>query len=107
MDIEGLIDILSRLADGEDVSVETEVTIKAKLSVNAQGRPSGPIHATIFFESDEGDEILFSAPIEKNRRVQTGPTSFKMEDLPLMVIDLETIPGVKQKEDWTITGHAY
>jgi hypothetical protein len=107
MSIEELVEILSRLADGENVSIETEVTIKAQISVRADHGPSGPVQATIFFKSDDGDEILFSAPIEKTRHIQVGPASFTMEEQPLIVSDLEVIPGIEQTDSWTVTGHAY
>jgi hypothetical protein len=106
MNVDELVDILSRLADGEDVSVETEVIIKAQISVNSNRGPGGPIQATIFFKSDEGDAILFSAPIEKMRFVEKGSVT-RAEDMPLMVSDLETISGIEQHEGWTVTGHAY
>ena len=106
MNVEELLAILSRLADGENVSVETEVTIKAQISVNAHRGSGGPILATIFFNNDEGDEILFSAPIEKMRFVEKGSAT-STEDMPLMVSDLETIPGIEQEAGWTVTGHAY
>jgi len=104
--IDELVEILSRLANGEDISVEAEVTIQAQISVNANRGPGGPIHVTIFFKGGDGDEILFSAPIEKMRFVEKGSTT-STEDLPLMVSDLETIPGIEQHEGWTVTGHAY
>ena len=107
MNIEELVEILSRLTDGEDVSVETEVTIKAQISVNANRVYGGPIQATIFFKNDDGDEILFSAPIEKTRHVQVGPASFTMEEVPLIISDLEAIPGIDQDAAWIMTGHAY
>jgi hypothetical protein len=107
LNIDELVEILSRLADGEDVSVETEVTIQAQISVNANRGPGGPIHATIFFKDADGDEVLFSAPIEKMRHVQVGPASSTMEEQPLIVSDLEAIPGIEQREGWTVTGHAY
>lgn len=107
MNTDELMEILSRLADGEDVSVETEVTIQAQISVNANRGPGGPIHATIFFKDADGDEILFSAPIEKMRHVQVSSTASTMEEQPLIVSDLEAIPGIEQTDSWTVTGHAY
>jgi len=107
LNIEELVEILSRLADGENVSVETEVTIQAQISVNANRGPGGSIHATIFFKNGEGDEFLFSAPIEKMRHIQVGSTSSTLEEQPLVVSDLEAIPGIEQIDSWTVTGHAY
>jgi hypothetical protein len=105
MGIEELVDLLSRLGYGEDIDVETEVTIRAQLSVNGMGGRD-PVYATIFFKSEESEEILFSASIKKTRNTWEGST-MSFEDLPLMVSDLEILPGVEQHESWTITGHSY
>jgi hypothetical protein len=43
MNIDELVEILSRLVDGENVSVEAEVTIKAQVSVHANRGLGEPI----------------------------------------------------------------